>query len=641
MTARLILNGKKAAQPDVREAVDELLSSGFRRPSFIHGTQDELMHTVFMWAAWLLASAIVPPWTAGAAEPIHRVVAFGDSTTAPRQIEGKALPVYADLLTSEQGIEVMNAGVPGDTTAAARLRFEKDVLLQRPDLVIIQFGINDAAVDVWKSPPATSARVPLDAYAANLRFFVNEAQRHNARVILMTPNPLRWTSKLRESYGRSPYDPTDPDGFNVLLAGYAQAVRDVARDTGVSLVDAYQAYRDRAEREDVTVDDFLLDGMHPNARGHRLTAELLAAIVSAAPQTFARTAAGIEIDSRATDMPNQPLGPFVRLGDGRVLALDKANCLMSADEGTTWQQTVVFLGPKQFEVSGERAILRTREGVLIAAFMNMAEKKWTWNDSLGDAPGAVLPQYVMRSTDDGATWEAPQKLHDDWTGAVRTMIQTRRGRVVFTSMKLRHDPCRHVILTYCSDDQGKTWSASNVIDLGGAGNHDGVSESTIVELLDGKLLMLMRTNWGRFWFAESTDGAMSWKPLGPSPVAASSAPGQLLRLASGRVVLAWNRPFPEGKDAWPPIGGDRKWSATPVSNFRAELSMAFSDDDCQTWSSPVVIARTDDQQQWLAYPYLFEQTPGELWITTMQGGVRVRLREADFVGTTSAASRER
>ena len=89
------------------------------------------MRTVFIWAAWLLASAIVPPWTAGAAEPIHRVVAFGDSTTAPRQIEGKALPVYADLLTSEQGIEVMNAGVPGDTTAAARLRFEKDVLRPR------------------------------------------------------------------------------------------------------------------------------------------------------------------------------------------------------------------------------------------------------------------------------------------------------------------------------------------------------------------------------------------------------------------------------------------------------------------------------------------------------------------------------
>jgi len=29
---------------------------------------------------------------------------------------------------------------------------------------------------------------------------------------------------------------------------------------------------------------------------------------------------------------------------------------------------------------------------------------------------------------------------------------------------------------------------------------------------------------------------------------------------------------------------------------------------------------------------LFEARPGELWITTMQGGLHVKLREKDFVG---------
>jgi len=42
----------------------------------------------------------------------------------------------------------------------------------------------------------------------------------------------------------------------------------------------------------------------------------------------------------------------------------------------------------------------------------------------------------------------------------------------------------------------------------------------------------------------------------------------------------------------------------------------------------VVIARKPGAS--LAYPYLFEASPGELWITTMQGGVRLKLREADF-----------
>ena len=64
--------------------------------------------------------------------------------------------------------------------------------------------------------------------------------------------------------------------------------------------------------------------------------------------------------------------------------------------------------------------------------------------------------------------------------------------------------------------------------------------------------------------------------------------------------------------------------------------MAFSDDECKTWSQPVVIARKTQQPKpgeraWLSYAYLFERTPGELWVTTMQGGVRLSLPVADFV----------
>jgi hypothetical protein len=56
----------------------------------------------------------------------------------------------------------------------------------------------------------------------------------------------------------------------------------------------------------------------------------------------------------------------------------------------------------------------------------------------------------------------------------------------------------------------------------------------------------------------------------------------------------------------------------------------FSGDDGKTWSEPVVIARS--KKGWIAYPYVFETSPGELWITTMQGGLRVKLNERDFVG---------
>jgi sialidase-1 len=103
----------------------------------------------------------------------------------------------------------------------------------------------------------------------------------------------------------------------------------------------------------------------------------------------------------------------------------------------------------------------------------------------------------------------------------------------------------------------------------------------------------------------------------------------LRRLASGRLVLVWNRPHPEGQDRFPLTGGDGLWSEVPVSNHRGELSIAFSADDGESWTAPVVIARQPGK--WLSYPYVFEPSPGTLWITTMQGAVRVELREEEFV----------
>lgn len=102
-------------------------------------------------------AGLLPAVTAANGNP-YTIVAFGDSTTAPRG----NLVVYSTLLQSElfaqgQPIRVVNSGVGGNTTEVARDRFERDVLAYQPDLVVVQFGINDSAVDVWKKPPGNGA----------------------------------------------------------------------------------------------------------------------------------------------------------------------------------------------------------------------------------------------------------------------------------------------------------------------------------------------------------------------------------------------------------------------------------------------------------------------------------------------------
>ncbi|MBL4886343.1 MAG: exo-alpha-sialidase [Planctomycetaceae bacterium] len=336
------------------------------------------------------------------------------------------------------------------------------------------------------------------------------------------------------------------------------------------------------------------------------------------------------LDSRCKPMPTQMQGPFVRLDGDAVLSIDNLSSYLSLDGGQSWSKPRAFFDKFQnIKVSNERAMLRTQNGTIIVAFMNVKEQKWTWKNELHDAPGAKLPTYVMRSLDDGKSWQDIQKLHDDYTGAIRDIIQTKDGRVVFTAMKMQHNPGRHAVLTYSSINVGESWKPSGLIDLGGQGHHGGVTEPSLTELKDGRLWMLIRTNWGEFWSAYSRDGGKFWNILQPSGIKASCAPCLIKRLESGRLLLLWNRPQPEGKTDWPLTGGDGLWSEVPVSNHRNELSLAISDDEGKTWTKPAVIAR--QAGTWLAYPFAFEQQPGVLWVTTMQGKVRMIIKEEDFL----------
>ena len=329
------------------------------------------------------------------------------------------------------------------------------------------------------------------------------------------------------------------------------------------------------------------------------------------------------IHPKSERLPGDLMGPFVTLADGSVLAASGDNALISKDEGKTWKKHPLFADPAKFLARDERALLRTRDGVIVMAFLNEKEirrGKFLLDDR-EELSKFYLPTYVTRSLDEGKTWQPPQKIQDGWCGAIRCLIQLKSDRLVLAGQNLVFDPGRHVVLTYVSDDEGKTWRASNTLELGGRGSHDGAMEATVAELADGRLYMLIRTTRGWFWEATSIDGGLTWKGLRKSGIQSSTCCGTLCRLESGRLVLLWNR-SPENQ---------------PYNlHSRAELSMAFSEDEAKSWSKPTVIARRplkEGERYYAArqsYPYVYERRPGELWITTMQGKVRIKLREADF-----------
>lgn len=341
---------------------------------------------------------------------------------------------------------------------------------------------------------------------------------------------------------------------------------------------------------------------------------------------------GYSILRDAVNLPGLPHGPFIRLADSTIMTVEGNRTLLSHDEGKTWTAGSLIADTTSFDIS-PGALIRTTRNIIILSFDNLKEKaNWNWRKDIHDSPGALLPAYAVRSSDGGRTWDAPVKLHDDWTGANRDIIQTKDGSVVLTTMIMRHHPGHHTVLTYTSKDEGKTWKASNIIDEGGTGNHSGVMESTLVQLKDGRLWMLLRTNWGNFWQSFSDDDGMTWKETGPTNIDASSSPGLIKRLQSGRLVLVWNRLFPEGAMEYPLRGGEGNLSEVPANWQRAELSIMFSDNDGISWSKPVVVAKVTGKGDQLSYPYVFEAQPGELWITTsFRGNLGIKVKEKDFV----------
>jgi lysophospholipase L1-like esterase len=91
----------------------------------------------------------------------------------------------------------------------------------------------------------------------------------------MTSNACRWTPKILKLYGKPPYQPENPDGFNVVVKDYVKSVGRVAEQEHVPLIDVFAAFQAYAKKPNRSMDDLLVDGMHPNSKGQQLVADLL------------------------------------------------------------------------------------------------------------------------------------------------------------------------------------------------------------------------------------------------------------------------------------------------------------------------------------------------------------------------------
>jgi len=201
-----------------------------------------------------------------------RIVALGDSITNGARLAGvNEAETFRQItrreLTEKLGrtVEVVNAGVNGDIATLALKRLKTDVLDREPDIVTIMFGGNEAGFYRPETNGfADTPRVEREQFRAALGTLVDRLRAARITVVLMTCPPMT------KRYGGAHLEPYRKHGINFLVQDYAQTMRDVAAEKQVELVDVYRAFDSNPARL-----DYFPDGLHPDARGHRVIADLL------------------------------------------------------------------------------------------------------------------------------------------------------------------------------------------------------------------------------------------------------------------------------------------------------------------------------------------------------------------------------
>ena len=173
---------------------------------------------------------------------IEIIICFGDSLTFGTGA-GKGMD-YPSQLAKMIRKPVINKGIPGDTTASALRRLNRDVLSKHPDIVLITLGGNDLKNGVYR-----------DIAFGNLKQIVQAIQKQGAKVII---------GGLR---------------FPRIDRGFGKGYEDVAQQTGAMLIpNIYAGIVDNP--------DLMSDPIHPNNSGYHIIARrFYNAIAPSEPKT--------------------------------------------------------------------------------------------------------------------------------------------------------------------------------------------------------------------------------------------------------------------------------------------------------------------------------------------------------------------
>lgn len=141
-------------------------------------------------------------------------------------------------------VNIINTSIGGENSVSGEKRFKSEVLTHKPDVLFIDYGLNDRRVGLEKAYSAWSS-------------MITKALREDIKIILLTPSPDQNVKLLED---------------NTELDLHTSQIIRLSKKYGIGIVDSYSLFKDKVD-SDNSISTYMSQINHPNGKGHQLIAD--------------------------------------------------------------------------------------------------------------------------------------------------------------------------------------------------------------------------------------------------------------------------------------------------------------------------------------------------------------------------------
>jgi Neuraminidase (sialidase) len=281
---------------------------------------------------------------------------------------------------------------------------------------------------------------------------------------------------------------------------------------------------------------------------------------------------------------------------------DRDSGVLETSKGTILVTTFTSLAYESYDLAKAEKIKPGQAGAWAP------ERLARWRAAHGRLPAEkrkeMLGEWMLRSTDGGATWSAPYRCQ---VNSPHGPFQLADGRLLYAGKELWHGEHRNGVCV--SKDDGQSWHWLATIPTREGDSPKNYHELHGVETADGRVVVQIRNHnkqsSGETLQTESSDGGKTWSA--PHSIGVWGLPSHLLRLKDSRLLMTYGH-------RRPPYGNQAR----------------LSEDGGRTWSDPMILSG-DGMGGDLGYPSTVQLGDGSLlsvWYEAMKGYRGAVLRQA-------------